>query len=86
MLLYVVKHSRPNIANKTQELSKVMDGVNQAIFLEIIKQLSMYLIPEVLDLSQNQKEVEKISGILFASALVIMLEIQSQGNMSVALY
>ena len=26
MLLYLVKHSRPDIANATRELSKVLDG------------------------------------------------------------
>ena len=33
--LYLINHSRPNIANATQELLEVIDGVNQAAFLEM---------------------------------------------------
>ena len=32
MPLYLVKHSRPNIANLTRELSKANDGVNPAAY------------------------------------------------------
>ena len=35
MLLYLVKHLKPNIINMTQELSKVMDGTTYATFLEM---------------------------------------------------
>jgi hypothetical protein len=35
MLLYLVKHSRPNIANAIQELSKVMDGATPAAMKEM---------------------------------------------------
>ena len=41
MLLYLVKHLRPNIANMTQELLKVMDGANQAAFLEIYQAIKL---------------------------------------------
>ena len=34
-MLLLMKHSRPDIANATQELSKVTDGANQALSLEI---------------------------------------------------
>ena len=30
MLLYLIKHSRPDIANATHELSKVIDSANEA--------------------------------------------------------
>jgi hypothetical protein len=30
MLMYIVKHSRPDIANATQELTKVLDGATEA--------------------------------------------------------
>ena len=32
MLLYLVKHSCPNLANTTRELSKTNDGVNPAAY------------------------------------------------------
>ena len=35
MLLYLVKHTRPDIANAVQELSKVLDGASPAAFKEI---------------------------------------------------
>ena len=31
MLLYLVKHSRPDIANAVRELSKVADGATEAV-------------------------------------------------------
>lgn len=35
MLLYLVKHSRPDIANPVRELSKVLDGATQKAFKEL---------------------------------------------------
>ena len=35
MLLYLVKHSRPDIANATRELSKVLDGATTSSFKEM---------------------------------------------------
>ena len=35
MLLYLVKHSHPDIANAVRELSKVLDGANMAAYKEI---------------------------------------------------
>ena len=35
MSLYLMKHSRHDIANATQELSKVMDGASPAAFLKM---------------------------------------------------
>ena len=35
MLLYLVKHSRPDIANMVQELSKCMDGATRAAKKEL---------------------------------------------------
>ena len=34
-ILYIVKHSKPDSANATWELSKVMDGANPATLLEM---------------------------------------------------
>ena len=36
MLLYLVKHSHPNLANATRELSKENDGLNPAAFKELL--------------------------------------------------
>ena len=44
MLLYLVKHSRPDIANPVRELSKVLDGATEEAFKEM-----MCLIKYVLD-------------------------------------
>ena len=36
MLLYLVKHLRPNLANVTRELSKENDGANPAVYKELL--------------------------------------------------
>ena len=36
MLLYVVKHSHPNLANMTRALSKANDGANPAAYKELL--------------------------------------------------
>jgi hypothetical protein len=43
MLLYLVKHSRPDIANVTRELSKVMDGATPAAFKELKRVIKFVL-------------------------------------------
>merc|ERR1712139_32645 len=43
MLLYLVKHSRPDIANPVRELSKVLDGASPAAFKEM-KRVIRYVI------------------------------------------
>ena len=43
MLLYLVKHSRPDIANATRELSKVMDGATQAAMKELLRTIKFVL-------------------------------------------
>ncbi len=37
MILYLVKHSRPDIANAVQELSKCMTGANAAAYKELLQ-------------------------------------------------
>ncbi len=44
MLLWLVKHSRPNIANPVRELSKCLDGATEASFKQML-----YIIKYVLD-------------------------------------
>ena len=36
MLLFLIKHSRPDIANCTQELSKVLDGATLSAYKEML--------------------------------------------------
>ena len=36
MLLYLVKHSHPNLANATRELSKANGGANPAAYKELL--------------------------------------------------
>lgn len=43
MLLYLVKHSRPDIANAVRELSKVMDGATPAAFKELKRVIKFVL-------------------------------------------
>ena len=37
MLLFLIKHSRPDIANCTRELSKVLDGATESAYKEMIR-------------------------------------------------
>jgi hypothetical protein len=43
MLLYLVKHSRPDIANVVRELSKVMDGATPAAIKEMKRVIKLVL-------------------------------------------
>ena len=43
MLLYLVKHSRPDIANATRELSKSMDGATEVGFQELLRVIKYVL-------------------------------------------
>ena len=43
MLLYLVKHSRPDIANAVRELSKALDGTSPAAYKELMRVLKFVL-------------------------------------------
>ena len=43
MLLYLIKYSRPDIANVVRELSKCMDGVNLAAYKEMLRVIKFVL-------------------------------------------
>jgi hypothetical protein len=43
MLLYLIKHSRPDIANAVRELSKCMTGANAAAFKELMRVIKFVL-------------------------------------------
>lgn len=53
MLLYLVKHTRPDIANPVRELSKSMDGANMAAYKELLR-----VIKFVLDTKQYGLKVK----------------------------
>ena len=53
MLLYLVKHSRPDIANCVRELSKVLDGTTDCAFNEMLR-----IIKYVLDTKNLGLRVE----------------------------
>ena len=53
MLLYLVKHSCPDLANMTRELSKTNNGVNLAAFKE-----SLHVIKYILDTKNLGLKIE----------------------------
>ena len=55
MLLYLVKHSRPDIANPVRELSKVLDGASPGNFCEMLR-----VIKYVLDTRKFGLKIEPI--------------------------
>ncbi len=58
MLQYLVKHSRPDIANAIRELPKVLDGANTAVCKEIHQVIKYFWIQEIWDCIFNMfKEV-----------------------------
>ena len=55
MLLYLVKHSRPDIANSTRELSKVMDKPTPAAMKELMRVIKYVLDTKDYGLKLNPK-------------------------------
>ena len=53
MLLYLVKHSHPDIANATRELSKTNNGANPAAYKELL-----WVIKYVLDMEMLGFKIE----------------------------
>ena len=43
MLLYLIKHSRPDMANTVRELSKVLDGPNESAYKEMLRAIKYVL-------------------------------------------
>ena len=70
-----MKHLKPNITNATQELSKVMDGANQAVFFKMHQIIRYVLDTRSLGLKLEPKE-KKEPLVLYVSPTVTMLEIQ----------
>jgi hypothetical protein len=61
MLLYLVKHSRPDISNAVRELSKSMDGASLAAFKELKRVIKFVLDTKTMGLKMNPKMTTDIS-------------------------
>ena len=46
MLLYLIKHSRPDLANAIRELTKVLDGATQAHYKAMLRVIKYFLDTE----------------------------------------
>ena len=55
MLLYLVKHSRPDIANAVRELSKALDGTSPAAYKELMRVLKFVMDTKQLSLKIEPK-------------------------------
>ena len=55
MLLYLVKHSRPDIANAVRELSKALDGTSPAAYKELLRVLKYVMDTKTLSLKIHPK-------------------------------
>ena len=53
MLLYLIKHSRPDLCNAVRELSKCLDGASQAAYKEMLR-----IIKYVLDSKSKGLKIE----------------------------
>ena len=62
MLLFLMKHSRPDIANATRELSKENDGANPAAFNEMLHVIRYALGTKILTLSKSQPGIQANPG------------------------
>ena len=59
MLLYLVKHSRPNTANSVQELSKAADGAIKYHWQKLLRNIKFVLDTELLALKMKPNQREK---------------------------
>jgi hypothetical protein len=67
MLLYAVKHSRPDLGNPTRELAKVMDGATEAHFKELKRVIKHAIDTNDKGLrmfpNREEKDVWKLDGL-----------------------
>jgi hypothetical protein len=71
MLLYLVKHSRPDLSNAVRELTKVMDGATE----EHVKLLHR-VIKFVLDTRDRGIIIKPKTMVLLPSSIATLLEIK----------
>jgi hypothetical protein len=61
-LLHLVKHSRPDIANKVQELAKCLDGASPAAFKEMKRLVKFVIDTKLYGLKMNPFQENKIKN------------------------
>jgi hypothetical protein len=61
MLLYLVKHSRPDIANAVCELSKALDGTSPAAYKELMRVLKYVMDTKNMSLRIQPKKQDRMS-------------------------
>jgi hypothetical protein len=61
MLLYLVKHSRPDIENAVRELSKALDGTSPAAYKELMRVLKYVMDTKNLSLRIQPKKKDRTS-------------------------
>ena len=62
ILLYLVKHLHPDLANTTRELSKVNGGTNPAAYKELLHVIKYVLDMKTLDSKLNPQEFQQTLG------------------------
>ena len=55
MLLHLIKHSRPDLCNAVRELSKCLDGANQAAHKEMLRVIKYVIDTKCFGLQINPK-------------------------------
>ena len=68
MLLYLVKHSRPDIANAVRELSKALDGTSPAAYKELLRVLKYVVDTKHLALKLKPKLEDKWELVAFSDS------------------
>ena len=68
MLLYLVKHSRPDIANAVRELSKCLSGPNEAAYKEMLRVIKYVLDTPTRGLKIQPVNVEKWIILLYTDS------------------
>ena len=62
MLLFLIKHSRPDIANCTRELSKVLDGATLSAYKEMLQVIKFVIATKEWGLKFNPMFSENGDG------------------------
>jgi len=68
MLLYLVKHSRPDLANAVRELTKVLDGATQAHWQALMRVIQYTLDTKALALKLQPKMDRKFSLVAYSDS------------------
>jgi hypothetical protein len=72
MLLYLVKHSRPDIANAVRELSKALDGTSPAAYKELMSVLKYVMDTKNLSLRIQPKKQDGTSQWKWSRSVIVI--------------